>query len=177
MNQHRGCVGVGGWTGTGGGLGPRAVLVPGAGPAPGLELLWDSSGTGMGPGVPGLCREPGPAPALGLLPMGAPCQCPWVGGRGVLPGLSLSPGPVAMGAWPVGGYQPQEPVAMGAPRGGLTGTGSHGSHQPWVLTGVWEQQDFPHTPGCTCRDLPVLPPSSHPCECCHSRGLLALAVV
>lgn len=97
----------------------------------------------------------------GPLPMG------WVA-VGVLPGLSLPPGPVAMGVRPVGGYQPQEPVVMGATREGLTGTGSHGSHQPWVLTGVWPvgTAGLPSHPGMHLPGSPrapsILPPLSQP---------------
>lgn len=111
VKQHRGCTDTGGWTGTGGGLGPRAVLAPAAGPAPG----WGCTGAGSGARASGALQ--GPAPALGLLPTGASghraTPVGWVA-VGVLPELSLLPGLVAMGAWPVGGYQPQRAVAMGA---------------------------------------------------------------
>lgn len=99
MNQHRGCRSTG------------AVPVPDMDRHRGWSCTGDS--TGLGSGVPGLCRERGPAPAPGPLLAGAPGH--GATARGVV-AVGVTPAWIAvMGVWPVGGYQPQSSGHGGYP--------------------------------------------------------------
>ncbi|XP_005060178.1 PREDICTED: zinc finger protein 414 [Ficedula albicollis] len=144
LHRHRGCTGTRGGVPAprpyrhrgmyraGGVLAPEldryrgrsctgAVPVPGDGPAPGvawdrelsrsrtgLEPRWGQQRYRRGARASGACRD--------LVRVTGPLPVGWVAVR-ALPQLSLLPALVAMAVWAVGGYQPQQPVAVGATRG------------------------------------------------------------
>lgn len=138
----------------------------------GWSCTGDSSGTGLGPGVPGLCREPGPAPAPGLLPAGALGHGATVTGR--WPWCHCS-----HNVWP----QPQKPVAMGATLGlplvGLTGRWEPPALGPGRCV-AWGSSRTPSHPGMhlprSARAPSILPHLWEPLCGSQCPGFLALAM-